>query len=106
MKCMSRITKTLLGGGLGLVLGLALAVPAVAQTTITVDFDALDTSGGPVSGATLDDYLAGFGITLTIPAGGGVLCLRTRRRWVAPIMSSLLPNPTSWNRLTEQLLVE
>ena len=73
MKCMSRITKTLLGGGLGLVLGLALAVPAVAQTTITVDFDALDTSGGPVSGATLDDYLAGSGTTPTIPAGGGTV---------------------------------
>ena len=73
MKIKNRMTRTLLGGGLGLVLGLALAVPAVAQTTITVDFDALDTSGGPVSGATLDDYLAGFGITLTIPAGGGTV---------------------------------
>ena len=106
MKCMNRITKTLLGGGLGLLLGLALAGQAAA-VTVTVDFDALDTSGGPVSGATLDAFLAGFGITLTIPAGGGgVPCLRTRRCWVAPIMSSLLPNPTSWNRLTEQLLVE
>ena len=32
---------------------------------ITVDFDALDTSAGWVSGATLDSYLAGYGVTLT-----------------------------------------
>ena len=39
--------------------------PATAQTTLTVNFDSVDTSGGFVTGAALDTYLAGFGITLT-----------------------------------------
>lgn len=40
-----------------------------AAVTVTVDFDAVDTSGGNVSGAALDTYLAGFGITLTNVTG-------------------------------------
>lgn len=38
-------------------------------TAVTVDFDALDTSSGPVSGAALDAYLAGFGIAITDVTG-------------------------------------
>jgi len=42
------------------------AIPNARAVTITVDFDALDTSGtATVSGAALDSYLAGFGVTLT-----------------------------------------
>jgi PEP-CTERM motif-containing protein len=32
---------------------------------IVVDFDAVDTSGGPVTGATVINYLAGYGITFS-----------------------------------------
>lgn len=41
-------------------------IPNARAVTITVDFDALDTSGtSTVSGVTLDNYLAGYGVTLT-----------------------------------------
>jgi hypothetical protein len=46
------------------VLALVLGV-GTARAAVIVNFDALDTSGGPVSGPTLDAYLAGFGITLS-----------------------------------------
>ncbi|MEK6764708.1 MAG: PEP-CTERM sorting domain-containing protein [Planctomycetota bacterium] len=49
-----------------LIFAFLVAIPNVRGVTITVDFDALDTSGtASVSGATLDSYLAGFGVTLT-----------------------------------------
>ena len=32
---------------------------------VTIDFEALDVSSGWVTGSLLDDYLAGFGVTLT-----------------------------------------
>jgi hypothetical protein len=37
---------------------------------ITVDFDALNALGGPITGAPLASYLAGFGITLTAAGSG------------------------------------
>lgn len=40
-------------------------IPNARAVTITVDFDALDASGGFVSGPALDVYLAGFGITVS-----------------------------------------
>lgn len=43
-----------------------LFVPCIAQADpVLVNFDALNTSGGPVSGAVLNAYLAGFGIAIT-----------------------------------------
>lgn len=49
------------------VLALFSAAPVPARSGIIVDFDAISASGQPsgVGGATLDNYLAGFGITLT-----------------------------------------
>lgn len=47
----------------------------VQAALVTVDFDALDASSGAVSGAELDNYLAGFGITISNvvgPAGPSV----------------------------------
>jgi hypothetical protein len=47
----------------------------VQAALITVDFDALNANSGPVSGAALDSYLAGFGITISNvvgPAGPSV----------------------------------
>jgi hypothetical protein len=54
---------------------LVLFVPCTAQADpFVVNFDALDTSGGPVFGAALNGYLAGFGIAITSqvanPEGG------------------------------------
>ena len=52
---------------------LSLSTPVAA--VVVVDFDALDASSGPVSGAALDSYLAGFGITISNvvgPAGPSV----------------------------------
>ncbi|RLL54055.1 HYR domain-containing protein [Mariprofundus sp. EBB-1] len=43
-------------------------VPA-PSAVVTVDFDSLDTTAGRVSGAALDNYLAGFGITITSQVG-------------------------------------
>ncbi len=44
--------------------------PAAYATPITVDFDALNALGSPVGGASLDNYLSTFGITLSgITAG-------------------------------------
>ncbi len=72
MELKNRLCKILLGAGLALLLGFAPAGPAAA-VTVTVDFDALDTSscvgGGRVSGAPLDAYLNGFGITITNVTG-------------------------------------
>ena len=48
--------------------GAALLVSAVATqagTTTTVNFDAVNTGGGPVAGSVRDAYLAGYGITLS-----------------------------------------
>lgn len=43
-----------------------IAIPKARAVPITIDFDALDTSGtSSVGGAALDSYLAGFGVTLT-----------------------------------------
>lgn len=50
---------------LGFFGALPLAAPARADVVTTVNFDALDASGGAISGAPLTSYLAGFGITLT-----------------------------------------
>lgn len=45
---------------------LVLFVPYTARAdSIVVNFDALNTSGGPVTGAALNAYLAGFGIAIT-----------------------------------------
>jgi PEP-CTERM motif-containing protein len=47
-----------------------LFVPSIAQADpILVNFDALDTSGGPVFGSPLNSYLAGFGIAITSQVG-------------------------------------
>jgi len=39
-------------------------IPAFAET-VTVNFDSVDTTNGPVSGAAVESYLAGFGISIT-----------------------------------------
>ena len=39
-------------------------IPAFADT-VTVNFDSVDTTNGPVSGAAVESYLAGFGISIT-----------------------------------------
>lgn len=55
-----------------------LMVPAAQATTITtVNFDAVDTSGGDVTGAAVNTYLAGYGITLTNITGGTYVAVRT-----------------------------
>jgi hypothetical protein len=56
---------------LGFLGGLALAAPARADV-VTVNFDALNASGGAISGALLTSYLSGFGITLTETLGAPV----------------------------------
>jgi hypothetical protein len=49
---------------------LVLFVPSTAQAgPVVVNFDALDTSGGPVFGSPLNSYLAGFGIAITSQVG-------------------------------------
>jgi len=48
---------------------------AATAAPVLVDFDAINASAGPVGGAPLDSYLAGFGITLSNivgPAGPSV----------------------------------
>ena len=52
-----------------LALFLAGLVGNAQATPVVVDFDALDASAGFVSGAALDGYLAGFGITLSNVVG-------------------------------------
>jgi len=54
---------TLSALGALLVLSLSLAGATPADASVTVNFDALDTSGGPVSQYAIDTYLGGFGIT-------------------------------------------
>ncbi|MFM8734126.1 MAG: hypothetical protein ACKOC8_02895 [Pirellulales bacterium] len=55
-----------------LVLLAALAPAAVAPaSTVLVDFDALNATGGPVSGSLLDAYLATYGITVSNVVGSG-----------------------------------
>jgi len=56
---------------LGFFAGLPLTAPARADV-VTVNFDALNASGGAITGAPLTSYLAGFGITLTESSGTSV----------------------------------
>lgn len=49
----------------------ALGSAAASASSVLVDFDALAAAGGPVSGSTLDTYLAGYGITVSGVAGSG-----------------------------------
>lgn len=49
---------------------LAVFIVVGATEAVVIDFDALDTSAGFVSGATLDAYLAGFGVTITNASNG------------------------------------
>lgn len=44
---------------------IAACLTTVCQASTVVNFDAVDTSGGPVSGAPVTSYLAGYGITYT-----------------------------------------
>jgi hypothetical protein len=44
---------------------LALGVQPAWAAVVTINFDAVNTSSGPVSGPALDAYLAGFGVTLS-----------------------------------------
>lgn len=39
--------------------------PIAAQAAITVNFDSLDATAGPVTGSILNNYLAGFGISIS-----------------------------------------
>jgi hypothetical protein len=43
----------------------ACGVPTQAGTTTTVNFDAVNAVAGPVAGSVRDNYLAGYGITLS-----------------------------------------
>jgi hypothetical protein len=54
-----------------LLLALSVAAPAAHASTITVDFDAINALAAPVSNATLDSYLSGFGITITSESSSG-----------------------------------
>lgn len=42
---------------------------------VTVDFDSVDASSGPVSGAVVTNYLAGYGITATNQTPGSTLAI-------------------------------
>lgn len=64
VKCEGKVIKSILVVAV-LMFGFLVTIPNVRAVTI-VDFDALDTSGAAtVSGATLDSYLTGYGVTLT-----------------------------------------
>lgn len=56
---LSRITV------LAVVMFFCSSVPVARADTITIDFDSLNASAGPVSGAPLASYLAGYGVTLS-----------------------------------------
>lgn len=43
----------------------AWGIPTQAGADVTVNFDAVNTGGGPVAGSVRDNYLAGYGITLS-----------------------------------------
>ena len=47
-----------------------LTVTAQEIASSTINFDAINTSGGPVDGAALASYLAGYGITLSVAGSG------------------------------------
>lgn len=54
---------------IGVVLTAVLLMAGFAQAVV-INFDVLDTSSGFVSGAGLDAYLAGFGVTITNASNG------------------------------------
>jgi len=49
----------------------AFTYTGTAPSAVTINFDDLDTSGGPVSGQVLDTYLSGYGVTITESVGDG-----------------------------------
>jgi len=72
MKSTSRLTKGMLTIllGFGFCVSMALLVSRPVHADVIVDFDALDTSSGIVSGTAVENYLAGFGITISGVSAG------------------------------------
>ncbi len=64
MKTPHSTSKKLIGGLFAALLGLCSFSAAHAQL-ISIDFNSLDFSNGPVEGTALDNFFAGYGITLT-----------------------------------------
>ncbi|MGC1777862.1 MAG: hypothetical protein WBB34_07930, partial [Xanthobacteraceae bacterium] len=50
----------------------------------TVNFDSIDTSGGPVGGATLATYLAGYGITMSVSGPGAAVTVDNQDQVYSP----------------------
>lgn len=53
----------------------SLVAASAGATTVTIDFEGLNvtTASGPISGASLDTYLSGFGVTLQNVSGGSTV---------------------------------
>ena len=64
MKSANTTSKKLVGGLVAVVLGLC-SISAARAQIITINFDSIDTSGGPVVGQPVVDYLATYGISVT-----------------------------------------
>lgn len=81
---------------LSLVGAIALTVSAQNASATTIDFDSIDASGGPVTGAVVTNYLASYGITASNLTPGSNL-------YVADVTGSdwsYLAEPSSPNILT------
>lgn len=95
-----------------LVCCLALLLPLpVGGTPVLVNFDALNATGGPITGPALDTYLAGFGITLSNivgPAGPSVYDATTNvfvapNYFGPPTMPNFIWQPTTNNPIGYQM---
>jgi hypothetical protein len=70
-----------------------LATPNPVRADFVVDFDSLPASGHPVSGATLANYLAGFGITLSGVTPGTAVTVYDARDIYSDIQPVIPPSP-------------
>src|SRR4249920_3004726 len=59
--------KSIKFGLLGAIFAGAMTATTFCQASTIVNFDAVDTSGGAVSGAPVTSYLAGYGISFAGP---------------------------------------
>jgi hypothetical protein len=87
---------------LAAVLGLFLSGVAPARAGVIVNFDGVDASGGPVTGAAVDSYLATYGITLSNVTPGTSVRIETVSYLVPPSPPNILwqggpPHAESFN---------
>lgn len=84
---------------LALALVMALATQSASAALVNINFDSFNTSGGPVTGAPVANYLAGYGVTTSNLTPGSWLSVDKGGGWLSVPSSPnafTLQGPTPW----------